>query len=118
MSCRDTFGLIRQPILPPLSKNGLTTANSATALEKRLDRSIRYEYDEFDRVAKIDAGIFDSYYRTFFCRELYVFRRVENTCTHAVSKSDFKIHITKANRMRMAWADEILVIVEYKKTKP
>ena len=24
--------------------------------EKRLDRSIRYEYDEFDRVAKIDYG--------------------------------------------------------------
>ena len=36
-------------------KNGLL-ARLDSKQEKRLDRSIRYEYDEFDRVAKIDYG--------------------------------------------------------------
>ena len=38
-----------------VDNNGLL-AHLDSKQEKRLDRSIRYECDEFDRVAKIDCG--------------------------------------------------------------
>ena len=53
--CFAETGRSRKERRSGVDDNGLL-ARLDSKQEKRLDRSIRYEYDEFDRVAKIDYG--------------------------------------------------------------